>query len=220
MKKLVTTIAFGAMALAAPLYSVAGTLDIGEETHLIFMREEEKLARDVYMTLGELYPDDATFTNIGDDSEQTHTDTVRDMLAIYGIADPNPDANILPASIGVFTGEEYGWYFTEKFELLVNWGSQSQLDAWYVGAFIEELDMIDIIGCPKIIVETDNGIDAGECGMDYTDEAQLKTMYGHLVDGSENHLRAFVKNIENVIGEGNYVAQVLTQEQVDAILGR
>lgn len=37
------------------------------------------------MTLGELYPDDATFTNIGDDSEQTHTDTVRDILAIYGM---------------------------------------------------------------------------------------------------------------------------------------
>ncbi|RJX32901.1 MAG: DUF2202 domain-containing protein [Desulfurivibrio sp.] len=220
MKKIVTTLAFGAMALASPLCSVAGTLDLGEETHLIFMREEEKLARDVYMTLGELYPDDPTFTNIGDDSEQTHTDTVRDMLAVYGIADPNPTANDLPDSIGVFTGEDYGWYFTEKFNLLVSWGSQSQLDAWYVGAFIEELDMIDIIGCPKVIVETDNGIDAGECGMEYTDEAQLKTMYGHLVAGSENHLRAYVQNIENVIGAGNYVAQVLTQEQVDAILGR
>jgi len=102
----------------------------------------------------------------------------------------------------------------------VNWGSQSQLDAWYVGAFIEELDMLDIIGCPKVIVDTDNGIGAGACGMDYTDEAELKTMYTHLVDGSENHLRAYVKNIEKVIGEGNYVAQVLTQEQVDAILGR
>lgn len=220
MKKLVSTIAFGTMALASPLCSVAGTLDIGEETHLIFMREEEKLARDVYLTLGAMYPNDATFANIADGSEQTHTDTVRDMLEVFGIPDPNPDTNNLPASIGVFTGEDYGWYFTEKYELLVNWGAQSQLDAWYVGAFIEELDMIDIIGCPKVIVETDNGIDAGECGMEYTDEPQLKTMYGHLVDGSENHLRGYVKNIENVIGEGNYVAQVLTQEQVDAILGR
>ena len=184
------------------------------------MREEEKLARDVYMTLGALYPDDPNFENIGDGSEQTHTDTVRDMLAVYGIDDPNPTANDLPDSIGVFTGEDYGWYFTEKYNLLVDWGSKSQLDAWYVGAFIEELDMIDIIGCPKVIVDTDNGIDAGQCGMDYTDEEQLKTMYGHLVDGSENHLRAYVQSIENVIGEGNYVAQVLTQEQVDAILGR
>lgn len=220
MKKLLSTIAFGALALISPLSSIAGTLDIGEETHLIFMREEEKLARDVYLTMNSLYPDEPTFSNIGDGSEQTHTDTVRDMLAVYGIEDPNPGTNNLPESIGVFTGDGYGWYFTEKFDLLVNWGAQSLLDAWYVGAFIEELDMVDIIGCPKVIVDTDNGIGEGECGMDYTDEADLKTMYGHLVDGSENHLNAYVQNIENVIGVGNYEAQVLTQDQVDAILGR
>jgi hypothetical protein len=220
MKKLFSTMAFGFLALSSPLSSMAGTLDIGEETHLIFMREEEKLARDVYLTLNGIYPDSNTFWNIADGSEQTHTDTVRDMLATYGIEDPNPDANNLPDSIGVFTGADYGWYFAEKFSLLVSWGSQSLLDAWYVGAFIEELDMIDIIACPKVIVETDNGIDAGECGMDYTDETRLKTMYSHLVAGSEDHLRAYVQNIENIIGEGNYVAQVLPQEQVDAILGR
>lgn len=220
MKKFLSAVAFSALTLSSPLYSMAATLDIGEETHLIFMREEEKLARDVYLTLSEVYPGDLTFSNIGDNSEQTHTDTVRDMLANFNIADPNPDANNLPDSIGVYTGTDYGWYFTEKFNLLVEWGSQSQLDGWYVGAFIEELDMVDIIGCPKVIVETDNGINAGECGMDYTDEPELKTMYSHLVDGSENHLRAYVQSIENVIGEGNYVAQVLTQAEVDAILGR
>lgn len=80
--------------------------------------------------------------------------------------------------------------------------------------------MLDIIGCPKVIVETDNGIEAGECGLDYTDEAALQTMYTHLVDGSKSHLRAYVDTIEKIIGIGNYVAQVLTQEEVDAILGR
>lgn len=176
--------------------------------------------RDVYLTLSKIYPSAATFSNIGETSEQTHTDTVRDMLAKYGVPDPNPDANNLPASIGVFTGADYGWYFTEKFNALVNWGSQGLLEGLYVGAFIEELDMLDIVGCPKIIVETDNGISAGECGLTYTDEAALQTMYTHLVDGSKDHLRAYVKNIENIIGAGNYVAQVLTQAEVDAILGR
>ena len=220
MKKTILMLGCWLAALFAPLSVQAGVLDLGEETHLIFMREEEKLARDVYLTLAAMYPSAATFSNIGETSEQTHTDTVRDMLEKYGIPDPNPDANNLPASIGVFTGEEYGWYFTEKFNDLVAWGSQSLLDALYVGAFIEELDMIDIVGCPKVIVETDNGIDAGECGLTYTDEAALQTMYTHLVEGSKDHLRAYVKNIENFIGEGNYVAQVLTQEEVDEILGR
>ncbi len=220
MKKIATALVLAALICTSPAISFAVDLDNGETTHLIFMREEEKLARDVYMTLKEQYPTEPVFANIGDGSEQTHTDTVRDMLEKHGIADPNPDANLLPDSIGVYTGADYGWYFSEKFELLTSWGAQSVLDALYVGAFIEELDMLDIVGCPKVIVETDNGIGAGECGLEYTDEADLQTMYTHLVDGSKSHLRSYVENIENIIGAGNYIAQVLSQEEVDATLGR
>jgi hypothetical protein len=220
MKKIIAAFLLTTLVSTGPAVTFAADLDNGETAHLIFMREEEKLARDVYMTLKDQYPAEPVFANIGDGSEQTHTDTVRDMLEKHGIADPNPDANLLPGSIGVFTGADYGWYFTEKFEILTNWGAQSVLDALYVGAFIEELDMLDIVGCPKVIVETDNGIGAGGCGLEYTDEADLQTLYTHLVDGSKSHLRSYVENIENIIGAGNYVAQVLTQEEVDAILER
>ena len=48
----------------------------------------------------------------------------------------------------------------------------------------------------------------------------IQRLYGNLLAGSKNHLRAYVRNIEKQIGEGNYTAQVLTQEQVDDILGR
>ena len=191
-------------------------LDSAEEAHLVFMREEEKLARDVYMTLSTLWPDARVLVNIGEGSEQTHTDVMRDKLADYGVDDPNPETNDLPSSIGYYTGEDYGVYFTEKYQLLVNSGSQSELDAMYVGAFIEELDMHDIVECPTVIVETDNGIT--DCGMNYTDEQPLINAYASLLDGSKNHLRAFVGRIENVIGEGNYKAQVISQEVVDAIL--
>lgn len=219
-QKIALVIAAGLLSLCSSLPVLADVLDTGEATHLIFMREEEKLARDVYLTLSELYPAANTFSTIGDGSEQTHTDTVRDMLEKYGIPDPNSDANNLPDSIGVFTGADYGWYFAEKYNALVERGTLSYLEALYVGAFIEELDMLDIVGCPKVIVETDNGIGEGECGLEYTDEPALQTMYTHLVEGSKDHLRAYVKNIENFIGAGNYVAQVLTQEEVDAILKR
>jgi len=220
MNKIISTLALVTLTLTGPTFSAAAELDNGEATHLTFMREEEKLARDVYKTLQEIYPDVKVFVNIGDGSEQTHTDTVRDMLFNYNLPDPNPDANILPESIGVYTGLDYGWYFTEKYDLLVSWGSQSLLDGLYVGAFIEELDMLDIVGCPKVIVETDNGIDSGQCGLEYTDETALQNMYTHLLDGSKDHLRAYVANIEGIIGAGNYVAQVLPQAEVDAILGR
>lgn len=198
----------------------SSTLDHAEETHLVFMREEEKLARDVYLTFAQWYPNQPIFQQIGDGSEQTHTDTMRDKLAQYGIPDPNPETNNLPASIGVFTGADYGWYFTEKFAELTTKGTQSELAALYVGALIEELDMYDIVKCPKVIVEQDPAIEVNGCGLDYTDEKALKTSYQSLVDGSENHLRSYVGQIEAVIGEGNYEAQFLTQDEVDAILGR
>lgn len=198
------------------------TLDEIEATHLTFMRSEEKLARDVYLTLAALYegqPAADVFINIGDGSEQTHTDTVRDMLEAYGLEDPNPDANVLPESIGDFDGGEYGWYFAEKYSALVASSGIDLVSALYVGALIEELDMGDIINCPKVIIEYEDNIGDEGCGLNYTDEKALKNLYTHLVDGSESHLRAFVKNIEQLTGV-TYQAQILTQEEVDAILGR
>lgn len=192
-------------------------LDANESSHLTFMREEEKLARDVYLTFADMYPDQGVFANIATTSEQTHTDTMRDKLAQYGLPDPNPATNDLPASIGVFTGAEWGWYFDEKFAALTTAGGQSELDALYAGAFIEELDMHDIADCPQVMV------DAGysdPCGLNYTDESGLINAYSSLIDGSESHLRAYVGQIEAIIGVGNYQAQYLTQEEVDAILGR
>ncbi len=208
--------AYSSNALAAKKVTSTG-LDAVEAAHLAFMREEEKLARDVYLTLANMYPDQDVFNTIATTSEQTHTDTLRDKLAQLDLPDPNPDTNDLPASIGVFLGEDWGWYFTEKFHALTSKAKESELAALYVGALIEELDMNDIAVCPQVM------IDAGYpevCGLEYTDESVLINVYRSLIDGSENHLRAYVGQIEAVIGVGNYEAQYLTQAEVDAILGR
>lgn len=193
-------------------------LDKAEQHHLIFMREEEKLARDVYASLAGMWPDASVFVNIGEGSEQTHADIMRDKLEEFNIEDPNPETNNLPSSIGVFTGELYGSYFAEKYQLLINQGSQSELDALYVGALIEELDMHDIVECPEIIEDTDNGI--SDCGLNYTDEPSLINAYSSLLDGSKSHLKAYVGRIESIVGEGNYEAQILSQDDVNEILGR
>ena len=58
------------------------------------------------------------------------------------------------------------------------------------------------------------------CGLNYTDESGLINAYSSLIDGSENHLRAYVGKIEAVNGYCSYEAQYLSQEDVDAILGR
>ena len=190
-------------------------LDDNEATHLAFMREEEKLARDVYTKLGMLYPDSVVFGNI-DDSEQRHTDAVKSALEQHGLEDPNTNDNL-----GVYTGAEYAEYFTEKYEYLVNRASSSELDALYVGAFIEELDMRDIRQCPEEIVLQDNGVESETgCGLVYTDEPDIINLYESLLNGSESHLRGYVRAIEAMVGKGTYTAQVLSQEEVDAILGR
>jgi hypothetical protein len=193
-------------------------LDPIEISHLTFMREEEKLARDVYLTFAERYPQQPVFASIATKSEQTHTDTMLDKLDQYGIADPNPETNNLPDSLGIFSVDtEWGPYFSKKFATLTTTGSISELDALYVGALIEELDMHDIIECPQVM------IDAGytdPCGLKYTDEQGIINAYNFLLDGSENHLRSYVGQIEAVIGQCNYIAQYIEQEVVDSILNR
>ena len=225
--KLATVISIASMIIFSANISAKGRiterttstkeLDTVEASHLTFMREEEKLARDVYLTFSEMYPEQSIFSTIATKSEQTHTDTMRDKLEQYGLPDPNPNTNDLPSSIGLFSGQEWGWYFMQKYAELVAKGSNSELDALYVGALIEELDMHDIAICPTVMV---NAGYPDPCGLKYTNENVIKTSYSSLIDGSENHLRAYVGQIEAVIGEGNYKAQYLSQEDVDAILGR
>lgn len=193
------------------------SLDNIEESHLTFMREEEKLARDVYLTLAELYPNQPVFNQIATTSEQTHTDTMRDKLLQFNLPDPNPDTNNLPASVGIFTGAEWGWYFTKKFNDLTKKARTSELSALYVGALIEELDMQDIAVCPQVMI--DRGF-TSPCGLEYTNTNALRNAYSSLISGSQSHLRSYVGQIEAVIGEGNYEAQYLTQVEVDTILGR
>ncbi len=181
----------------------------------MFMREEEKLARDVYITLGSQFPDLKIFGNI-DDSEQRHTCAVCDLLEKYDIEDPSTNDNV-----GVFTGEVFGGYFTAKYAELVERGSLDTLAALYVGAYIEELDVVDINYCPEEVIRViDSIVNDSDCGKIYTDNQDVRRVYESLLEGSKNHLRAFVRNIERRMGEGTYQAQVLTQEQVDEILGR
>jgi len=62
-----------AIALCCPFAATAAPqLDAGEEAHLIFMREEEKLARDVYLTLGAMYPNNPIFMTIAERSERAN----------------------------------------------------------------------------------------------------------------------------------------------------
>jgi hypothetical protein len=164
------------------------TLSAVEAENLAFMREEEKLARDVYLYLFDVWGQ-WVFENIAV-GEQQHMDAVGILLEKYSLADPAAGN-----AAGVFTNQ----VLQNLYDSLTEQGSMSILDAMYVGATIEDMDINDLEG---ILSETDKPDFINVCE--------------NLMKGSRNHLRAFVGQIE-LLGQ-TYDAQYLTQVEVDAIL--
>jgi hypothetical protein len=211
-------------ALLAVSTSVAGSPTEMDEAHLIFMRSEEKLARDVYLTIAEMYPGLPIFRDIATRSEQTHTDTMRKMLIKFGIPDPEPGTapGVVPPAdqLGVFENPYFAGYFTEKYDLLVGLAGIGLEEALYVGATIEELDMLDINYCnPEAFEQSYPELPASpDCGgLALTTVKALQNALGSLMAGSENHLCAFVSQLGPMIDEC-YEAQVLSQQQVRDII--
>ena len=190
-------------------------LDFSEQTHLVFTCEEEKLARDVYRVLRRQFPEIRSFAEMAAAGEHSQC-KVLDLMRKYRVSVPRVNDNV-----GVFSWGSYGRYFTEKYLVLTSQGSSSPLNALYVGAFMEELNIQDIDLCPKVIVDNSNGIgEVSACGRNYTDNPDVLRVYDSLVAESRRHLQLLVRDIEQFIGAGKYQAQVLPQEQVDAILAR
>lgn len=129
------------------------------------MREEEKLARDVYLYLNEIHPL-RPFLNISK-SEQAHMDAIMYLIDTFNLVDPvgnNPE--------GVFQNAE----LQELYNELIERGSQSREEALKVGALIEEVDIIDL----QTELE------------EHAVNEEVIRVYTNLCRASENHLRAFV----------------------------
>jgi hypothetical protein len=169
--------------------SPSGELSPEEAEGLVFMREEEKLARDVYLTLSEIWglP---VFNNIAQ-SEATHMEAVLSLLNQYGLEDPAATTDI-----GVFTNPT----LQELYDQLVAEGSQSLADALRVGAAIEEIDILDL---EKYVAQTQR--------------EDIAFVYNNLMKGSRNHLGAFVQNLERRSGE-TYQPQFLDQDAYAVII--
>ena len=85
------------------------------------------------------------------------------------------------------------------FNNMLTQGKLSALEALYVGAAIEEVDMLDL-----------------EQAIDSVDNDHIRRMYENLLSGSRNHLRTYIKQIEE---RGNvYEALFLSQDEIDAVM--
>ena len=136
-----------------------------EKLDLIFLREEEKLARDVYLYAYGKYNRNI-FSNISS-SEQNHTSSVLGILNMYELADPVTNNNV-----GVFTNRDLQSLYND----LIAKSESSLASALEVGATIEDLDINDI-----------------KTFRSHTTNEDFLNLYDKLTCGSRNHLRSFVK---------------------------
>ena len=141
-----------------------GILTPAEEQDILFMQQEEKLARDVYAALYGKWQIPA-FENIGG-AEQTHMDSMTVLVDRYQLESSMQDTR------GVFSNATLQSLYTD----LVARGSASPEEALRVGALIEEIDIADL-----------------QEAMTRTDRQDILLVYGNLAKGSRNHLRAFVQ---------------------------
>ncbi len=177
-------------ALSGTLEATGGvTLTAAEADGLRFMREEEKLAHDLYIELYEIWglP---IFNNIAQ-AEATHTASVKALLDKFGIEDP-VEGN--PA--GVFEDEA----LQALYDQLLTEGSVSVEEALRVAALVEEVDIQDL-----------------EIRSEGTSEPTISNVYANLTKGSRNHLRSFVAQYESRTGE-TYSPQSMDAEEVQEIL--
>ena len=163
-------------------------LNDSEEEGILFMREEEKLARDVYLQMYQIW-ETTVFNNIGK-SEQTHMDAMESLITRYGLADP-----VEGMDIGEYTDQ----ILQELHDELIEAGSNSEMDALKVGAAIEEIDIIDI---ERYKVQTN--------------KQDIITVYDNLLKGSRNHLRSFVSVMEK--RGISYEPQYLSKEVFNDII--
>ncbi len=182
-------------ATACP--SVVTPLTQAEIDEALYMREEEKLARDVYEELAAYWltqvgtvPVVTIMDNISS-SEQTHMDSMKAVLDCYGLPDPVDAAE----TRGVFINPKLAGLYND----LTLRGKTSQIEALRVGALIEEVDIEDL-----------------QHSIEISQQAYTDSVYANLMCGSRNHLRAFVGEL--IKTEGSYTTQVIDQATVDAIV--
>jgi hypothetical protein len=169
--------------------SQAASLSEDEIAAIQFMREEEKLARDVYQTLYETFPL-RPFLNISK-SEQAHMDAILYLIDTYELEDPAGDN-----PKGVFVNQD----LQELYNDLIEQGSECREEALKVGALIEEVDITDLESALAGTAQNEDVI----------------RVFTNLCHASERHLKAFVRVLK--IYDVEYAPVHLDQEVFDRIM--
>jgi len=166
--KILLVAAFGAGVIPQAFSQLSNT----EITTLQYMREEERLAHDAYLSLYEIWgtPIFATIAQ----SELSHTNAVLNQINRYSLADP---------ALGLMPGEFAFSELQTLYDTLLASGQQSELAALQVGITIETTDITDL-----------------QQALAITTSSSIEQVYTNLLKGSTNHLQAFTTNLEALGG--------------------
>jgi hypothetical protein len=188
---------------SAPLLPVAGEAQeappgpprspnapLGESDRrtLLYVSEQEKLARDLYASLSETWRLDVFHTTSG--SEDIHADALRTLLARYRLPDP---------SQGLGRGEFTSVDLAERYDDLIARGRFSPVEALKAAASVEELEIQDI-GSRLRRVQA----------------PELQNVLENVVASDKHHLRSLVVALRR-LGH-TYAPSRLPREQFDTIL--
>jgi hypothetical protein len=143
-------------------------LSPAETSRLLFMREEEKLAHDVYIFADEKW-NLRVFRNIAQ-SETMHFNQIGVLLARYSIVDP---------SASKLAGEFVDPKLSNLYLDLTAKCALSLKDALEAGVIIEKVDIDDL-----------------EAGLAETKQTDIKRVYTNLMNASYSHLDAFEESLE------------------------
>lgn len=168
MKTFLTIVLFIVVTTSFPKNGFTTDLTDTEKKGIQLMREEEKLAYDVYQVLYKKW-ELPVFKNISN-SEARHIDAVGSLIDNFGLKDP------IINQAGKFQNKE----LSDLYKTLTKKGSKSLIAALEVGAFIEEIDIQDLQDL-----------------IDQTSNETIQMVYGNLLRASGNHLLAFIRQLES-----------------------
>ncbi|QLQ14927.1 MAG: DUF2202 domain-containing protein [Micropruina sp.] len=148
--------------------------------NLTFMREEERMARDLYTAFAAQYGQGTAFARIAT-SEQRHFETMGLLLSRYGIADPAANAKA-----GTFADASLQELYTK----LLAQGKESLTKAYQAGKSVETEDIADL-----------------DTAIKETTAADAKAAFENLRRGSQQHLAAYTaladgKTLGTQMGQG------------------
>ncbi|MEA3418845.1 MAG: DUF2202 domain-containing protein [Campylobacterota bacterium] len=152
-------------------------LDDDQRDRLFFIYQEEKVARDVYIHLGNEYPDESTFASI-QLAEQRHMDAAQKLCENYGI-----DISMVDESDDGY-GQFFVPYLDDLYKECLRLSGNTLPEALAVGVLVEETDI-------GTLSDTLDG-EVGEM------PADVINTYETLREGSYNHLESFEARLARV----------------------